>query len=67
MTVLRKRKAPGADQITAEMTKSDLGQASQELRITFDQIWKEEKVRKEWTKGLIWTIPKKGNLQKCGN
>lgn len=34
MTVLRKRKAPGADQITAEMLKSDLVQTSQKLKFT---------------------------------
>lgn len=41
MTVLRKRKAPGADQITAEMLKSDLVQTSQKLKFT-----KYEKRRK---------------------
>lgn len=34
LTVLRKRKAPGADQITAEMLKSDLVQTSQKLKFT---------------------------------
>lgn len=34
MTVHRKRKAPGADQITVEMLKSDLVQTSQKLKFT---------------------------------
>lgn len=63
----RNGKALGADQRTAEMLKSDLVQTCQELKFTFDQIWKKEKVPKEWTKGLIYKITKKDNLQECGN
>lgn len=67
LMAFRNGKALGADQITAEMLKSDLVQTCQELKFTFDQIWKKEKVPKEWTKGLIYKIPKKDNLQECGN
>ena len=67
MRTLRNGKAPGADQITAEMLKADPQQTSQELKQTFDLIWKDEKVPKHWTKGLICKIPKKGNIQDCSN
>lgn len=67
LRMLKNGKAPGEDQITAEMLKADSDQTSKELKHTFDHIWKEEKLPKEWTKGLICKIPKKGNLQECSN
>ena len=67
LKALRNGKAPGADQITAEMLKADLEQTSLELQIIFDLIWEKETVPAQWTKGLICKIPKKGNLQECGN
>lgn len=50
LKMLRKGKAAGADQIIAGMLKADLDQTSQELKQTFDQIWKEENMLKKWTK-----------------
>ncbi|XP_062612120.1 uncharacterized protein LOC134273919 [Saccostrea cucullata] len=56
LKTFRNGRAPGADQITAEMLKADIDKISQELKHAFDQIWKEEKVPKEWTRGLICKI-----------
>ena len=64
---LKNGKAPGADQITAEMLKADTEQTSQEMKRILDLIWTEEKIPERWTKGLICKIPKKGNLQDCNN
>ena len=64
---LRNGKASGADQITAEMLKADIEQTSKEMKRIFDLIWEKEKIPTQWTKGLICKIPKKGNLQECGN
>ncbi|KAI4901974.1 hypothetical protein NFI96_006075 [Prochilodus magdalenae] len=64
---LRNGKASGADQITAEMLKADTEQTSKEMKRIFDLIWEKEKIPTQWTKGLICKIPKKGNLQECGN
>ena len=64
---LRNGKAAGIDQITAEMLKADVEQTSLELTNTFQLIWEKETVPSQWTKGLICKIPKKGNLQDCGN
>ena len=38
-----------------------------ELGHLFYLIWREEKVPEQWKQGLICKIPKKGNLQQCGN
>jgi hypothetical protein len=67
LKALKNGKAPGEDQISAEMLKADIEQTSLELQKIFDIIWEKETVPTQWTKGLIFKIPKKGNLQVCGN
>jgi hypothetical protein len=32
-----------------------------------ENIWKEEKIPKEWEEGSIIKIPKKGDLSNCNN
>ena len=64
---LKNGKAPGIDQITAELLKVDTESTCVELGHLFDLIWWEEKVLEQWKRGLICKIPKKGNLLQCGN
>ena len=60
-------KAPGIDQIIAELLKADTESTCVELRRLFDLIWHEAKVPEQWKQGLICKIPKKGNLRQRGN
>ena len=64
---LNNGKAAGVDQVSAEMLKADPEQTSLELKRIFSLIWEKETVPTQWKKGLICKIPKKGNLQECGN
>ena len=64
---LKNGKAPGIDQITAELLKVDTESTCVQLGHLFDLIWREEKVPEQWKQGLICKVPKKGNLQQCGN
>ena len=64
---LKNGKAPEIDQITPELFKVDTESPCVELRRLFDLIWLEEKLPEQWKQGLISKIPKKGNLQQCGN
>ena len=64
---LKNGKAPGIDQITAELLKADTESTCVELKHLFDLIWQEEKMPEQWKQGLICRVPKKGNLQQCGN
>ena len=50
LKTLRNGKAPGADQISAEMLKADIKQTAKELKRTLDLIWKKETVPTQWTK-----------------
>ena len=57
----------GIDQITAELLKADTESTCVELECLFVLIWQEEKMPEQWKHGLICWVPKKGNLQQCGN
>ena len=46
-------KAPGFDEIPAELYKADSDVAVKELTRLFNRIWHEEKVPDIWKKGLI--------------
>lgn len=58
---LKNGKAPGINQITAELLKVDTESTCMELMCLFDLIWQEEKLPEQWKQ-----VPK-GNLQQCGN
>ena len=63
----RNGKAPGIDGIQAEMLKADLTTSTKVLKNLFDNIWLKDKVPRDWCKGLIVKIPKKGDLRSCDN
>ena len=64
---LKNGKAPGIDQLAAELLKADRESNCVELKHLCDLIWQEEKLLEQWKQGLICKISKKGNLQQCGN
>ena len=54
---------PVMHQITCVMLKVDI--ETTWLKKLYDKIWKEENKPREWAKGKLVTIPKKGDLTKC--
>lgn len=64
---LKNNKAPGPDQITAEMLKSDIELSTKILTNLFEKIWRNENLPTDWAKGIIVKIPKKGDLNDCNN
>ena len=64
---LKKGKAPGADNIPAELLTNGGDSACRVLWKICQEVWKKGKWPKSWTESLIITIPKKGNLRKCSN
>ena len=49
------------------MLKADLDTSTKILTTFFRFVWDSNVIPKDWTKGLILTLPKKGNLQFCDN
>ena len=67
ISLLKRNKAPGIDNITSEILK-DGGDAVREWLLRICQlIWQTESTPAEWGKGIILPLPKKGDLSFCSN
>ncbi|KAL0187117.1 hypothetical protein M9458_018787, partial [Cirrhinus mrigala] len=63
----KKSKAPGYDNLNAELFKADPDLAATILQPLFRTIWERKQVPDDWNKGIIVKIPKKGALSDCNN
>ena len=59
--------APGADGVTAEMLKAGVNVTAPILTEIFKQIWEDGQIPEAWKTGLIFKLPKKGDLGDCNN
>lgn len=64
---LKNNKAPGIDQISAEMLKAGGDGAVRRIAKLLNACWNGECVPSDWRKGVIVKLPKKGNLADCNN
>ena len=64
---MKSGKAPGADGVTAEMLKADVNVTAPILTEIFKQIWEEGQIPEAWRTGLIFKLPKKGDLGDCNS
>ena len=64
---LKNNKAPGPDNIPAEILKADINTTTQMLYDLIGKIWEEEKVPNDWKEGHLVKLPKKGDLSICDN
>ena len=64
---MKNRKAPGKDNLNAELFKADPDLAAKMLLPLFEDIWEEKEVPNDWNEGIIIKIPKKGALSNCDN
>ena len=64
---LKKGKSPGIDSIAGEVIQAGGEKVTEEIHSICNQIWQEGRVPEEWTKSVIVTIPKKGDLADCSN
>lgn len=55
------------DNLNAELFKADPNLIAEILLPLFTEIWEQEKVPLDWTKGVIIKLPKKGALSDCNN
>ncbi|KAL9956575.1 hypothetical protein ACROYT_G038068 [Oculina patagonica] len=64
---LKNGKAPGQDQLNAELFKCHPELAAEILLPLFAKVWNGEGIPSDWSKGVIIPIPKKGTLSDCNN
>lgn len=59
---LKNNKAPGLDEVCAELLKHGQEVVVESLTHLFNMIWHREDVPADWRRGVIVMLPKKGNL-----
>ena len=65
--MLKRGKAAGYDESTPEMIQS-LGERGLEiLTELLNEVWREERVPREWEVGIVIPLFKKGDCNECGN
>ena len=65
--MLKKGKSPGVDNIPGELIQAGGEYMSRALLNICNQIWRDVKWPENWTKSLVITLPKKGDLKMCNN
>ena len=67
ITKLKNGKAPGTDNITAELLKADAEFPAKRMHELLGKVWNHGTIPHDWKKGIIIKLPKKGNLKECKN
>jgi Reverse transcriptase (RNA-dependent DNA polymerase)/Endonuclease-reverse transcriptase len=64
---LKLRKAPGVDGVCGELIQCGGEAAVHSMHNICQRAWNQEEFPEIWTKSIIVTLPKKGDLQLCEN
>ncbi|EYC04190.1 hypothetical protein Y032_0089g2272 [Ancylostoma ceylanicum] len=64
---LKNKKAPGLDEIPAEILKAGGRSMAEQLTRLCNDCWRQAKIPEDWRKGVIDKLPKKGDTSECGN
>jgi hypothetical protein len=64
---LKNNKTQGTNEIRGEMLKYACTEVVEEMYRICNMIWKGQSMPEEWTKSVLLTIPKKGDLNECRN
>src|SRR5579871_1132198 len=64
---LKNNKACGSDDISGEMLKSADDESLGYLLDIMNNVWQNETPPSDWKDGVIFKIPKKGDLSNCNN
>ena len=64
---LKAGKAPGTDEIPGELRKHGGDCIIDQLHHICIDIWMRETIPDDWTKSIILTMPKKGDITECKN
>jgi hypothetical protein len=64
---LKADKSPGTDEIPGELLKHGGDSIIDQYHCICNNIWQKESIPEEWTKSIIVTMPKKGDISRCEN
>ena len=64
---MKNNKAPGPDNLNAELFKTDPAIAAEILLPLMLKVWEDKQIPDDWNEATIVRIPKKGALNNCNN
>jgi hypothetical protein len=64
---MKNGKLPGTGNILPQNLTLDTGITAQLVKYIFEDIWKNNKISAEWTKGITVELSRKGNLTERNN
>ena len=64
---MKKGKSAGVNNILAELVQAGGEDVITTLTTVCNKIWQTGEWPTPWTQSLVFTLPKKGNLQQCQN
>ncbi len=64
---LRKGKAPGIDNIPAELIKESGEEGLRVMHMLCNKIWQQKAWPKDWKRAIFLPLPKKGDTRECAN
>ena len=64
---LKRNKSPGSDGITAEMLQAGGEQLARQMLKLCNKAWDEGTIPEEWSKSILVSLLKKGDLSNCSN
>jgi hypothetical protein len=67
LITLKNNKAPGADNIPAELLKYGGNKVIKNIHDLVTLVWEKEQMPKDWRKSIIFPIHKKGDKLNCAN
>ena len=67
MKKLKICKAPGGDNVCAEMLQVEEQEMPQLLQLILQDVWNNEVLPDAWKRRTIIKLPKNGNLSECSN
>jgi hypothetical protein len=67
MNHLRKGKAPGIDNIPAELLKESGEEGIKVMHRLCNRIWRQKLWPKDWKRAVFLPLPKKGDTRECAN
>ena len=64
---LKRNKSQKCDGVTAKMLQEDGKQLVRQIYRLCNKVWNEGTIPEEWSKCILISIPKKGDLSQCAN
>ena len=64
---LKRNRSPGTDGIVGDAIQAGGIKLAKEIHKVCENAWPEGRIPEEWTRSILATLPKKGDLMECNS